>query len=353
MTNTRRLAAVIAPLAALAALALSAPAFASQVISTSTGTDIKLGVNDEGEAMLTYTSEGKVVRVLAWGAINANPSSPSKPQLKLSLGYDGGYEEKFKNSPEAKAALTNLRDLQAQMAKATAAGNNKLRFELKDDIAAAYKTIETLRVAATNYWQTFTCPKYDGPELGWLKAACKAPDGSYWAVQSWQRLLPNYGVASTPKQEAWEVHLAHWDGDPPVLTIDTDWSFTQWEHLFGSFTYRGKGVFGYRVTPDGQPLDTYGRNLYVDTLDSVYGTGWKRENSFLAHNPTGVFCYSINPHPPHPAGNGSRYRATISGPGLTPDMVWEGASPGPYDKAADAIKNLAIAALNDKLCKPN
>ena len=112
-------------------------------------------------------------------------------------------------------------------------------------------------------------------------------------------------------------------------------------------------MFGYKVTPDGQPLDTYGRNIYVDTLDSKYGTGWKRENSFLAHNPTGAFCYGISPHPPYPAGHGSRYRATIIGPGLTPDMVWEGASPGRYNKADDAIKNRAIAALNDRLCKPN
>lgn len=101
------------------------------------------------------------------------------------------------------------------------------------------------------------------------------------------------------------------------------------------------------------PLDTFGRNLYVDTLDSVYGKGWKRENSFLTHRPTGVFCYSVNPHGSHPAGNGTRYRATIVGPGVTPDLYWEGASPGPYDKAADAVANQAIAALGDTLCKPN
>src|SRR5439155_12571051 len=43
-----------------------------------------------------------------------------------------------------------------------------------------------------------SCGAYDGPSLPFLVAACKAPDGSYWAVQSWQRLLPNYGGSSAP-----------------------------------------------------------------------------------------------------------------------------------------------------------
>jgi hypothetical protein len=107
------------------------------------------------------------------------------------------------------------------------------------------------------------------------------------------------------------------------------------------------------VTPDGQPLDTYGRNLYVDTFDSAYGKGWKRENSFLTHKGTGVFCYSVNPHGEHPTGKGAKYRATIIGPGLLPDLMWEGVSPGTYDRAADAVANAAVAKLNDRVCRPN
>ena len=103
----------------------------------------------------------------------------------------------------------------------------------------------------------------------------------------------------------------------------------------------------------GEPLDTFGRNLYLDTFDSAYGSGWKRENSFLAHNPTGAFCYSVNPHGSRPAGKGLRYRATIIGPGVTPDVYWEGPSPGVYDRAADLVANDAIAQLGDKLCRAN
>ena len=346
----RRLFAV---LAALAALSITSAANASQVINTSTGTNVTLGVNDKGEAMVTYTSAGKVVHVLAWGAINAIAPTQSARQVEFSLAYDGGYEKTYKTEPAAQAAVAELRDLQAQLAKATAKKANPARYALAPKIAAAYAKLATLREAATNYWKAFTCPKYDGPQLEWRSAACKAPDGSYWAVQQWQRQLPNYGVAPTPAQAANEVHLAHWQGPLPELTISTDWAWQQWEHLYGTFSYDGKPVHGFRSTPGGMPLDRFGRNLYVDTLDSVYGAGWKRENSFLAHRPTGVFCYSINPHPPYPVGKGTRYRATISGPGVTPDMYWEGASPGPYDKAADTIANQAIGALGDKLCKPN
>ena len=59
------------------------------------------------------------------------------------------------------------------------------------------------------------CLPYDGPPLAWLITACKAPDGSFWALQSWQRLKPNYGGASG----AWELHLSHWTGPLPQLVI--------------------------------------------------------------------------------------------------------------------------------------
>ena len=138
-----------------------------------------------------------------------------------------------------------------------------------------------------------------------------------------------------------------------MLTIDTDWAWHQWDHLFGSFTYGDQPVFGYRSTPAGVPLDTFGRNIYVDTFNSKYGQGWKRENSFLTHTNTGVFCYSFNPHGARTDGKGTQYRATVEGPGVTPDVMWQGTSPGTYDKAADLLKNDAIAQLGDRQCKAN
>ena len=150
--------------------------------------------------------------------------------------------------------------------------------------------------------------------------ACKASDGSYWALQKWQRMLPNYGVrARAPTQAVWELRLSHWTGDLPVLTIDTDWAWHQWDHLFGTFTYGGEPVFGYKSTPAGVPLDTFGRNIYVDTFNSKYGQGWKRENSFLTHTNTGVFCYSFNPHGARiPTARARSTARPSKGPGVTP-----------------------------------
>jgi hypothetical protein len=34
-------------------------------------------------------------------------------------------------------------------------------------------------------------------------------------------------------------------------------------------------------------------------------------------------------------------------------VMWQGAAPGAYDKAADAVANDAIAALHDAQCKAN
>jgi hypothetical protein len=41
------------------------------------------------------------------------------------------------------------------------------------------------------------------------------------------------------------------------------------------------------------------------------------------------------------------------GPGVTPDVMWEGPAPGAYDKELDTQANELIRSLNDPLCKPN
>jgi hypothetical protein len=290
---------MIVIVAALAALASNASA--SQLVDRN-ATAIKLQVNSKGEALISYKAHGKQRHVLAWGAVNAIAPTRSQPQLAFKLDYAGGWGKYH-----------------------------------------------------SNYWKTFksSCGGYDGPKLAWFVTGCKAADGSYWALQAWQRMLPNYGAAAGSSQTVWELRLSHWTGDLPVLTIDTDWAWHQWDHLFGTFTYDGQPVFGFKSTPGGNPLDTFGRNIYVDTYDSAYGTGWKRENSFLTHTHTGAFCYSVNPHGSHPAGKGAQYRATVEGPGVTPDVMWQGASPGPYDKAADLVANDEIVQLGDSQCHAN
>jgi hypothetical protein len=291
----------VAVTVAAAAAVFTSSAAASQLLDRDAKSPT-LSVNGRGEALVTYLKEGSVKHVLAWGAENAISPTRSRPQVAFELDYAGGW--------------------------------GKYR---------------------RDYWKTFanSCSAYDGALLAWLVTACKAPDGSYWALQAWQRGLPDYGVRPTATQAAWELRLSHWSGELPVLSVTTDWAWHRWDHLFGMYSYVGNPVFGFKATATGAPLDSFARNVYLDTFDSRYGQGWKRENSFLTHTHTGGFCYSVNPHGDHPAGNGTKYRATIEGPGVTPDVLWEGPAPGAYNRQLDAVANAAERQLDDPHCPLN
>ena len=267
----------------LAALGLAGTASASEIVDRN-ASKVSLKVARNGQALVSYNARGKRWNVLAWGAVNAIAPTTTRKQVEFKLDYSGGYG-------------TYERDV----------------------------------------WKTFknACQPYDGPELHWLVTACKAPDGSYWALQAWQRMLPNYGLNPTAKQAVWELRLSHWSGALPELQVNLNWAYRKYHHIFGSFTYLGKPVYGFKSTPAGVPLDTFGRNLYVDTFDSAYGKGWKRENSFLMHRNTGLFCYGFYRHGNRPEGNGTRYRATIIGPGVAPDIYWEAKALEAYDKDFD------------------
>ena len=301
--RTWRLGLVIAVVAA-AACCVGQPASASQLIDRD-ATDVQLAVNTKGEALLTYHAGGQLKHVLAWGALNAIAPTRARKQTAFQLDYSGGYGRYHRD-----------------------------------------------------YWQTFqnSCTPYSGPSLIWAVAACTASDGTFWALQSWQRDLPDLGVHPTVAQAAWELRLSHWSGPIAQLDIQTDWAYRRYDQLFGTLLYDSQPQHGFGSTSGGQPLDTFGRNIYLDTDNSAYGPGWKRENSFLTHTPTGAFCYGVFPHQngsTRPAGKGSNYRATVIGPGVTPDVTWEGPAPGAYNRQSDAQANNAIRALNDPLCKPN
>ena len=283
---------LVLPLAvALAALVLPGRAHASELIDRN-ATAVKLQVNHDGIALLTYRKNGRVRRVLAWGAVDGRAPSRSRPQVAFRLDYSGGWG-------------TFHRPM----------------------------------------WRGFrnACRPYDGPKLAWFVLGCKAADGSYWTVQSWQRMLPNLGYTPwKPEQRVWELRLAHWTGPMAKIEAWTDWIYGGRYHaLFGRLTYRGVPVHGFTTTNAGAPLDSYGRNLYLDSFDSAYGRGWRRENSFVAHNPMGVFCYGFfefEPYSGYPRrtasrrGHGSKYRMTVIGPGVSPDVTWQGDGLPEYDR---------------------
>jgi hypothetical protein len=267
-TSFTPLGALVA-IAAAAALAVPA-AHASQGIARD-ATDVRLDVDGAGRALVTYTTRGRRRSVLAWGAINALPPRSGVPQVRFQLDYAarGRY------------------------------GSATLRRQFRGG-----------------------CGAYDGPALAWLVAVCKAPDGSYWALQSWRRLLPAQGRDPAGIQRSRELRLSHWRGELPVLAITLGWVHGRYHHISGSLTYRGTPVYGFAAKPSGSPLDTYGRNIYLDTYNSAYGPGWRREGAFLTYRPTGVFCWGFFSRNGRPSGMGEAYRATVIGPGVTPDVTW-------------------------------
>src|SRR6476661_4922771 len=254
--------AVFFTAAMLLALSAAEAANASEIIDRN-ATSVRLAVDASGRALTSYRIRGRSMHVLAWGAVDARQTSSGKPQVRFRKDYSGRQWTSFRNQ----------------------------------------------------------CRAYDGPKLAFQVAACAAPDGSYWALQSWRRTLPNFDGGSQSGLGTWELHLSHWSGAIASLDAWTDWVYGgRFHHLFGRLTYDGKPVYGFSATRVGSPLDGYGRNIYVDPLDSRYGKGWRRENAFLAHQPTGVFCYGFYRFSPRGPGNGAKYRLSAIGPGVTPDV---------------------------------
>jgi hypothetical protein len=307
--------------AILLVLALAPPALASEAFSDTNVSKVSLAVNTKGEALVTYTRQNGVVRhVLVLNGVNANPPSATAPQVRFKYDYAGGYG-KYRNG---------------------------------------------------KYWKTFknACTRYDGPALPYLVAACKAPDGTYWALQSWQRNLPLLGFKPwTAAQTAYELHVSHWSGDLAKLEVGLHWTYGgSAVGLFGRLTYAGAPVHGVSSTSTGNPNDRYGRNVYIDTFNSAYGPGWARESGILLHKGTGTFCHSFVPQKPFPGypdqstrppAPGDKYRVTIMGPGVTPVVQWEGTGlPGWTGSAAQQRTQADARALwdqlmtGDRICAP-
>jgi hypothetical protein len=271
---------------AIMALAFALPAGAAEIVARN-AKQIHLSTDTQGRAMVTYNLRGRMWHVFYSGAINARQPSQAVKQVKFKVDYSGGRGEwrRFKN----------------------------------------------------------TCRPYDGPKLAWFVTACKAKDGSYWALQAWQRMLPNAGyVPWKPEQKAVELHISHWTGELAQIEVYQDWIYGgKFHEVFGRATYKGQPIYGFKTTSSGKPLDTYGRLVFVDTFGSAYGPGWRRENSFVAHKPSGMFCYGFfpwgkygnypNPRSQKISGHGKKYRVTLSGPGVTPDVMWTGNGLPDYD----------------------
>ena len=121
----------------VAASAFVSPAGASQLIARD-AKGVKLEVDSKGRALLTYRTGALQRHVLAWGAVDAIHPNEHRKQVAFKVDYSGGWSS-----------------------------------------------------FGSNLWKNFrnVC-KPTHVELTWLVAACRAPDGSFWALQSWQRGPP-------------------------------------------------------------------------------------------------------------------------------------------------------------------
>ncbi len=144
----------------------------------------------------------------------------------------------------------------------------------------------------------------------------------------------------------------------PTLTAAMRWSkyysgtrkFSAKRHfpvLFGTVNCGSdigptQGVFG-PGGPFGSPLDKYGRNVYIDTLNSDYGEGWHRVMGVLTQGPNGTFCYEFSRKGGSDKKTGISknpyYQVTVIGPGLTPVTSWRFSGPD-FTFGNDAYKPL-------------
>ena len=274
----RRLPLAAAVACGVLSLAPSA-AFGSYLLDRN-ASNVTLRVDKAGTAQVSYTVDGHRDRVLLWGAINTSGAGQQAQEFRIdrSNGWKSG-----RNDP----------------AKALSNG----------------------------------CSAYDGPDrLPFLVApVCKAPDGTYWAVQSYQYTSTpsmNYGARIGDRSYAYQLRVSHWSG--PIATIEAraNWSYAgRYQHLFGLVQYKGKGVYGYKHALDGQCQDRFCRNIAIDSYDSDYGRGWRRANAILVNAPNGQWCFGLTKKGTSGgmlktgASKVGKYRVYLSGPGVTPDPM--------------------------------
>jgi len=276
-----------------------------------------LKVNARGIALVEYTTAAGLRRhVLVWGAIDGVPHQTNPPavQQKFRMDYSGGW--KSRKNPD--------------------------------------------------YWQSLRdgCGRYDGPALPFFVVGCKAPDGTYWALQAWQRNLPMRGFAPwTEKQRGVELHVSHWSGELPRLEVYRHWTYGRSaQGIFGRLLYRGQPVYGTR-TPSASVRDEWARNVSIDTFDSDYGPGWKHDTSIATHPGNGGFCYSFVPQrppsgypktTPNGRGLGEHHRVSAIGPGVTPIVQTVVPRLRVYDADAqrEATRRFDAILGGDKHCAP-
>ncbi len=167
----------------------------------------------------------------------------------------------------------------------------------------------------------------------------------------------------TDWQRGVELHVSHWSGDLPDLQLYRHWTYGRaLQGLFGRLMYRGQPVYGTKTSSAGV-RDEWSRNVYIDTLNSDYGPGWRHDTAIATHARNGGFCYSfVRQKPPRgypseaPNGNGlgELHRVLAIGPGVTPIVQATIRRLTEFDADAqrDATRRFDEILGDDKHCAP-
>ncbi|MGN6378390.1 MAG: hypothetical protein ACTHNU_05520 [Gaiellales bacterium] len=288
---------VAAAAAALVALSVAQPAGAAGMLARGAKWE-SIKVNKIGVALVSYYAHGHTYHTLVWGARNARQPSRTARQVRFHINYSGGYGS----------------------------------------------------FLGMGYWKTVrkhnVCGRYRGPRLWRMVTACTMPDGSNWALQSWQADLADNGWRPSAVNMAPQLFVSHWSGSLPKLWFKADWTYAgakggPFDDIYGHFTYLGQPVYGYSSTRRGAPTDGYGRLVALDTYRPPWSGGyrqpdtWWRQNSFLTHRPMGDFCAGVfrriaGVRTRTRPGRGRAYRIIANGPGVTPVVEWQDSPPGHY-----------------------
>ena len=249
---------LLAPRArSLAACAFAAPALASEPLSDSNVTLQSLAVNSEGRGARHVSALGR----------------PGPPRPRLGCDQRGRLRS---TRPRGKSASSTT---------TPAAG-------------ASTTTRPTGRRSRT------PAPRTTARARRTSSRAARRPTEPTGRMQSWQRGLPllgfdpwlprAYGLRAPPlalEQRARQARGVHPLDVRRPMAGRSSAGFTLPRPARSSASAR---------RPRATRSDRYGRNVYIDTFNSAYGPGWKRESGILVHKPNGTFCHSFVPQKPFP-----------------------------------------------------
>ena len=136
---------------------------------------------------------------------------------------------------------------------------------------------------------------------------------------------------------AWELRLSHWTGAAPRARTLDGLVLPSLPPSLRRLTYRDKGVFGFRVDTVRRPArhvrpEHLRRHLRLRRTDRLEA----REQLPDPRPRRGLLLRLLPARSRTGSATGTRYRATVIGPGVTPDVMWQGPAPGAFDAAADA-----------------